>query len=126
MGRYRMLVIDGYESHASAEFNAFCKRKDMITRAYGREIEGLMKSFVNRITKAEFLIAFLAAFLKGFTRENVQAGFSGADLVPLDPNRILAKLDVRLSTPSPHPATLLANTEWASDATQPDRGNFAV
>ena len=29
-----------------------------LKRAYGREIEGFMKSLVNHITKAEFLITF--------------------------------------------------------------------
>ena len=119
-----MLVIDGHESHVSAEFQAFCKEKNIIAvsmpphsshllqpldvgcfgplkRAYGREIEGFMKSLVNHITKAEFLIAFQAAFSKVFTFNNVKAGFSGAGLVPLNPERVLTKLDVKLSTPSP-------------------------
>ena len=29
-GRYRLLVIDGHESHVSAEFQAFCKEKNII------------------------------------------------------------------------------------------------
>ena len=72
-----------------------------LKRAYGREIEGFMKSLVNHITKADFLIAFQAAFLKVFTPENVKAGFRGAGLVPLDPEKVISKLDVKLSTPSP-------------------------
>ena len=65
---------------------------------YGREIEGFIKSLVNHITKAEFLIAFQAAFTKVFTPNNVKAGFSGAGLVPLEPERVLAKLNVKLLT----------------------------
>ena len=76
-----MLIIDGYESHVSGDFQAFCKEKNIITilmppyssyllqpldvgcfgplkRAYGREIEGFIKAYVNYITKVEFLIAF--------------------------------------------------------------------
>ena len=117
-------MIDGHESHVSAEFQAFCKKKKIITvsmpphlshllqpldvrcfsllkRAYSREIEGFMKSLVNHITKAEFLIAFQAAYTKVFTPDNVKAGFAGAGLVPLDPERVLSKLDMKLSTPSP-------------------------
>ena len=60
-----------------------------------------MKSHVNHITKAEFLIAFQAAFSKVFTPDNVKAGFKGAGIVPLDPDRVISKLDVKLSTPSP-------------------------
>ena len=76
-----MLVIDGHESHVSADFQAFCKEKSIITvsipphlshllqplnvgyfgplkRAYGREIERLIKLLVNYIIKDEFLIVF--------------------------------------------------------------------
>ncbi|KAK6823615.1 hypothetical protein PG987_013872 [Apiospora arundinis] len=136
-GTYRMLVIDGHESHVSAEFQAFCKEKNIITvsmpphsshllqpldvgcfgplkRAYGREIEGFMKSHINHITKVEFLIAFRAAFSKVFTPDNVKAGFRRAGLVPLDPDRVISKLDVKLSTPSPTGSLPAATIPWAS------------
>ena len=136
-GRYRLLVIDGHESHVSAEFQAFCKEKNIITvsmpphsshllqpldvgcfgplkRAYGREIETFMKSLVNHITKAEFLIAFQAAFLKVFIPENVKAGFRGAGLVPHNPEKVISKLDVKLSTPSPSSSLPTASILWAS------------
>jgi len=132
-----MLVIDGHESHVSAAFEAYCKEKNIITvsmpphsshllqpldvgcfgplkRAYGREIEGFMKLLVNHITKAEFLIAFQAAFSRVFTPENVQAGFRGAGLVPLNPDRVMSTLDVKLSTPSPTGSLPTANILWAS------------
>ena len=119
-----MLVIDGHESHVSADFQAFCKQKNIICismpphsshllqpldvgcfsplkRAYGSEIETFMKSLINHITKAEFLIAFQAAYTKVFTPNNVKARFAGAGLVPLDPERVLSKLDIKISTPSP-------------------------
>ena len=86
----------------------------LLKRAYGREIEGFMKSLVNHITKAEFLIAFQAAFSKVFTFNNVKAGFSGAGLVPLNPERVLTKLDVKLSTPSPTGSLPAASVPWAS------------
>lgn len=35
------------------------------------------------------------------TKENVRAGFRGSGLVPLDPEAVLSKLDVRLRTPTP-------------------------
>ena len=136
-GRYRLLGIDGHESHVSAAFEAFCKEKRIVTvsmpphsshllqpldvgcfsplkRAYGYEIEGFMKSLVNHITKAEFLIAFQAAFSKVFTLENVKAAFQGAGLVPFNPERVISKLDVKLSTPSPTGTLLAANIPWTS------------
>jgi len=119
-----MLIIDGHESYISAAFDQFCKEKDIITvsmpphsshllqpldvrcfaplkRAYGREIEVLMKSYINHVTKTEFFIAFQTAFFVVFTKENVKSRFRGAGLVPLDPEVALSKLDVKLRTLTP-------------------------
>jgi hypothetical protein len=119
-----MLVLDGHESHYSAEFNAFCKERNIITvclpphsshltqpldvgcfsplkRAYGRQIESFIKSHVNHITKVEFFLAFKAAYDETFTEKNIQAGFRGAGLVPHDPQAVLSKLDVKIRTPTP-------------------------
>ena len=123
-GVYRMLVIDGHESHMSAEFDRFCKERNIITismpphsshllqpldvgcfsplkRAYGREIEILMKSHINHMTKVEFFMAFKSAFRVVFTEDNVKAGFRGAGLVPPDPEAVISKLDVKIRTPTP-------------------------
>lgn len=55
-----------------------------------------MESHVNHVTKVEFFIAFKAAFSITFTEENVKAGFTGSGLVPMDPEAVIAKLDVKL------------------------------
>lgn len=135
-GRYRLLVIDGHKSYVSAAFEAFCKEKRIVTvfmpphsshlfqpldtgcfsllkRAYGYEIEGFIKSFINHITKAKFFIMFQIAFSKVFILENVKAAFQGAGLVPFDPGRVISKLDVKLSTPSPTGTLLAAGIPWA-------------
>ena len=38
--------------------------------------------------------------MKVFIPENVKAKFRGASLVPLNPEKVILKLDVKLSTPS--------------------------
>ena len=75
-----------YSSHLLQPLDVGCFGP--LKRAYGREIETFIKSLVNHITKAEFLIAFQAAFLKVFTPENVKAGFRGAGLVPYNPEKV--------------------------------------
>jgi hypothetical protein len=35
------------------------------------------------------------------TRSNIEAGFRGAGLVPLNPENVISKLDVQLRTPTP-------------------------
>lgn len=44
------------------------------------------------ITKAEFLIAFQAAFSKVFIPDNVKTGFRGAGLVPFNSEKAISNL----------------------------------
>ena len=92
-GPYRMLVLDGHESHESAAFQEYCKSHNIITlglpahsshltqpldigcfsvlkRAYGRQIEDFIKAHINHITKVEFFMAFKTAYLQSITVQN--------------------------------------------------------
>lgn len=123
-GTHRLLILDGHESHHSTIFELYCKEHNIVTlcmpshsshylqpldvgcfgpmkKAYGRQIEDLMRVRVTHISKVEFLCAFREAFFASMTRENIQGGFMGAGLVPHNPERVLSKLDVRIRTPSP-------------------------
>jgi hypothetical protein len=135
VGTYRLLVIDGHESHDSLKFQQYCKDNKIITvcmpahsshllqpldvgcfaplkKAYGRQAENLIRNRINHITKAEFLPCFIAAFKASFTPSNIQGGFRGAGLVPFDPERVISTLDVKLRTPSPQPP--INNEPWQS------------
>jgi len=124
VGARRLLVLDGHESHHSLEFQELCRENNIYTlcmpphsshllqpldvgcfsplkRAYSREIEALIRHHINHITKLEFLPAFKAAFERTFTSANICSAFRGAGLVPLQPDVVLSKLDVRLRTPTP-------------------------
>jgi hypothetical protein len=71
-----------------------------LEKAYGRQAEDLMHNQITHITKREFLPCFNRAFDDAITNCNVQGGFRGAGLVPLDPEAVISKLDERLRTPS--------------------------
>ena len=124
VGEYRLLILDGHESHDSIEFQQYCKDNKIITlcmpphsshllqpldvgcfsplkKAYGRQVEGLMRNHINHITKLEFLPCFKGAFFASIAKSNIQGGFRGAGLVPSNPEAVLSKLDVRLRTPTP-------------------------
>lgn len=128
VGSHRLLILDGNESHNSALFDKACKDKKMVTlcmpahsshllqpldvgcfaplkKAYGRQAEELMRNQITHITKIEFLPCFMAAFKAAFTKRNIQGGFRGAGLVPLNPEAVISKLDVKLRTPSPPTVT---------------------
>lgn len=112
-GSYRMLVLDGHESYESIEFQDYCKCHNIITlglpphsshltqpldigcfsvlkRAYGRQIEVLMKAHINHVTKVEFFMTFKVAYLWSITIQNAQAGFREAGLIPFDPQAVIS------------------------------------
>ena len=146
-GAYRMVILDGHESHLSAEFEEFCKEHNIITvclpahsshltqpldigcfsvlkRLYGRELKAFIKAHIHHITKLEFFIAFKAAHFKTMTPENIKAGFRGTGLVPYDPQAVISKLDIKLRTPTPTGPPLPEADPWVSQT--PQDANEAV
>jgi hypothetical protein len=136
-GAYRLLIIDGHESHHSVAFEDFCKENKIITlcmpphsshllqpldvacfgplkKAYGREIEHLIKRSVTYISKTEFLSAFHTAHQASITKSNIQGGFRGAGLHPLDAHHVISKLDVKIHTPTPPEGSPELPDPWVS------------
>ncbi|ENH67784.1 hypothetical protein FOC1_g10001255 [Fusarium oxysporum f. sp. cubense race 1] len=136
-GPYRLLILDGHESHHSVEFERYCEEKKIITLcmpahashllqpldvgcfavlkdAYGREIEHLIRCSITHVSKTEFFTAFYTAFQATFTEKNIRGGFRGAGLYPLDPEAVISKLDVQLRTPTPPGEVSLPSTPWVS------------
>lgn len=126
VGGYRLLIIDGHESHCSIDFQDRCKERNIILlcmpahsshllqpldvacfsplkRKYGDAVSGLARNRTHYISKETFLPAFKTAFEQSITKENIQAGFRGAGLVPHDPQAVLSKLDVVVQTPTQSP-----------------------
>ncbi|KAJ3542019.1 hypothetical protein NM208_g4316 [Fusarium decemcellulare] len=137
VGSYRLLILDGHESHHSVDFERYCEEKKIITLcmpahsshllqpldvgyfnllkdAYGREIEHLMRCSVTHISKTEFFPAFYAAHQATMTERNIRSAFRGAGLVPLDPENVISKLDVQLRTPTPPQEVTSPTTPWVS------------
>ena len=129
-GKYRLLVLDGHESHHSTDFELFCKEHDIITlcmpphsshklqpldvgcfralkRSYGAEIEKLMRVNITHISKEDFLPAFYTAFHTALTESNIRGGFRGSGLVPYDPDYVISQLDIVILTSRPSTAASL-------------------
>jgi DDE superfamily endonuclease len=123
-GSRRLLILDGHGSHDTAEFHEFCREHNIITlcipahsshllqpldvgcfaplkKAYGKQVEELMRNHINHITKLEFLPAFRAAFDASMTSPNIRGGFRGSGLIPFNPEAVISNLDVKLRTPTP-------------------------
>jgi hypothetical protein len=131
VGCYRLLILDGHESHNSIRFQDICRENNIITlcmpahashilqpldvgcfsplkRAYKKEIGALANSHINSIDKLAFLAAFLAVHQSVFSSNNIKAGFRATGLVPLNAEVVLSKLEIKPRTPSPP----LPTTPW--------------
>jgi hypothetical protein len=103
-GTYRLLILDGHESHCSVQFDQYCKENNIVTlcmpphsshilqpldvgcfsplkRSYGTEIEKLVRLRIHHITKLEFLPAFHEAFKNAFSVQNIQSGFRATGIL---------------------------------------------
>jgi len=124
VGTWRLLLLDGHESHNSAKFDQFAKEHKImcfylpphsshltqpldvgcfapLKTYYDMELSKRSRYGHVLIDKPEFLAAFLAAFPKAFSEKNVKGAFRGTGLVPWDPEKVLSQLDVCLRTPTP-------------------------
>ena len=60
----------------------------------------------NRIDKLDFLMAYPLAHAEVFKSVTIQNSFAAAGLVPLNANRVISKLNIRLHTPPLQEAAL--------------------
>ena len=65
-------------------------------KAYGAEIEYLVWAHITHITKEDFFPVFKKVFDATITESNIKGNFRGARLVPMNPQNMLSKLDVKL------------------------------
>jgi hypothetical protein len=89
-----------------------------LKKAYGREIEQVIKASITYISKTEFLPAFYAAFQATITQNNIKGGFRGAGLVPLNVDYVISKLDVKIHTPTPPEGSPELPDPWVSKTPQ--------
>lgn len=134
-GTTRLLILDGHESHHSAEFDEYCKANNIIPlcmpahsshrlqpldvtcfsvlkKAYSDFIEGLMRRHQTHVAKEDFLRGFYIASEKAMTPETVRSGFRAAGLVPLDPQSVISALDISYIAKTPSPEPDLPTTPW--------------
>ena len=92
--------MPAYSSHLLQPLDIRCFSP--LKRAYGKEIEELVRAHITHITKVEFFAAFRNAFFALFSENNVRGGFRGAGLIPFNLKAVISKLDVKLRTPTPN------------------------
>ena len=74
----------------------------VLKRAYGRFVSDLARTGYNHIDKFDFLDDYQRARLEAFQQPAIiQNSFAASDLVPVDTERVLSKLNISLRTPTP-------------------------
>jgi hypothetical protein len=126
----RLLLLDGYRSHLTARFIAFCLDKNIdlvclpphtshllqpldvgvfsfLKRALSTEIEKLFCLDTYRIPRIKWTEAYITAWAKAFTSRNIESSFRASGIYPLSPITILSTLRMPTSTPptTPPPIT---------------------
>jgi hypothetical protein len=140
IGRYRLLILDGHGSHLTPQFDKLCEDNGIISlcmpagsshllqpldigcfgplkRAYGGLIESRSRLGKHHIDKFDFLGAYPRAYQSVFNEKNIQSSFAAAGIEPYDPDRVLSKLHVSLSTPSPPLASSRGSSTFATPHT---------
>ena len=80
--------------------------------SYSREIEKLIRNHIHHIIKPDFLLNFHTVCWVAFHPENVQGGFQGAGLVPFNPEKVIAQLDIKLCMPTPTGPPSAQSDSW--------------
>ncbi len=130
-GAFRLLLIDSYTSHTTYEFVQYCNEHNIIPFAcrsiqhiffshwtfvlfqpykhyHSEAVENATRTGCTEFTKMEFLAALSSIRGKTFKSSSIVSAFRKTDLVPYDPQVVLAKLrenrpPEQPKTPTPEP-----------------------
>jgi hypothetical protein len=84
----------------------------VLKRSYRWQIEGLIQNRVNYIDKQDFLEVYYTAYIETINQLNIYSSFAATGVVLYNPERVLAKLNTQLQTPTPPPVTALNQGPW--------------
>jgi len=87
----------------------------VLKRLYGQQVQNLMRNGVSHIDKSDFLEAYHNARTETMSQSNIAVSFAATGVLPYDPERVLAKLNTQLRTPTPPLASELNLGPWAPE-----------
>ena len=123
-GVYRLLILDGHNSHLTPRFDLFCTEHKIVPicmpphsshilqpldvscfsvlkRSYGRQVEQLIRRGIDFIDKSDFLVSYNQARTETYLPDTIRNGFKATGLVPYDPIRVLSQLQIETKTATP-------------------------
>lgn len=119
VGQYRLLILDGHGSHVTPAFDQYCQDHSIVVlqmpahsshllqpldvgcfsplkTIYGSLVQQKVLGGVHHIDKVDFLTLYIQARARALSASNIRGGFAGAGLQPLDPDRVLRRLQIRV------------------------------
>lgn len=110
-GRYRLLVVDGHNSHYTRGFLEYARTHRIrvlcypshsthvyqgldvvifavLKRYWSEERDKFERETKTKVSKSNFLKVYAAAHVRAFTEDNIKAAFRKTGLVPFDPDVI--------------------------------------
>jgi len=125
------LILDGYNSHLTPEFDHACQKSNIITyylpahsshllqpldvgvfsvlkRLYGTAIKNQIQIRLHHIDKIDFLTMLLSIQLQTYSVQNIKSGFSHTGIIPYNPQKVISQLHLVIQEASPvqnHPST---------------------
>jgi len=123
-GKYRLLILDGHDSHCTPEFLAHAMQHKILAfaliphtshicqpldnsifgplkRVLSGELNRLFQLGITRVQKWEWLAAYYLAHEKVFNYKNIMSGFSSTGIYPFNPDKVFNRLPKpRASTPT--------------------------
>jgi DDE superfamily endonuclease len=136
-GQFRLLICDGHDSHISAEFIRHCISNHIVLlllpphcshlmqpldvgvffplkQAIGTFVDRIIQTGISRLQKTEWFNCFIKARDKAINKANIEGGWRGAGIYPMNPLKVLRK--ILRSTPSqehqvPDPAKSTSTTD---------------
>lgn len=139
-GDWRLLILDGHDSHLTVEFDDFCTQHKIIVLcmpahsshllqpldlsifsplkvAYGAEIAKSAVLF-DRVTKHDFLAAYAIARRTSITPRSITAGWEAAGLIPINSERVINKLVITKPAASQQRFTTPDNSSSTDNSSQ--------
>src|SRR5947207_1398580 len=121
-GQYRLLLCDGHDSHISAQFVRYCLDHKIVLfllpphsshilqpldvgvfgplkTAMATQLSKLFASEISKLQKVEWVEKYILARAKGITALNIQGGWRGAGLFPLNRYRVLRTISDSATPP---------------------------
>ena len=129
-GKLHLLICDGHDSHITSSWIAHCMNNNIIFMVLpphsshltqpldvgvfkslktfmASAIEPLVGTELPRIMKAEWLLAYVTAHDGAFSIRNIEGGFHGTRIIPLDPFKVINHIRLHELMPALMPHDIL-------------------